>query len=82
MIFVNKTAFQSEEFNIGFDNIVDAHVTITGDGPVSIEQLGEDAVWRTFPETTFTETGAYIVSLRGAKTRINITGGTTVEFRV
>lgn len=80
MIFSNKTGFLSPEFNIGNEAIVEARVSITGPGPVVIEQQSEDNVWRTFPDLTFTETGAYIVFLKGAKTRISITGATTVEF--
>lgn len=82
MIFSDKTGFLSPEFNIGNEAIVEAHVTITGPGPVYIEQKGEDGVWRTFPEMTFTESAAYIMSLRGAPTRIYIDGVTTVEFNV
>ena len=80
MIFKDKTDYTSDAFNIGFNALVDCRLTITGNGPVSIEQLGEDNLWRAFPETTFHGPGAYIVSLRGAPTRIIIDGNTTVEF--
>lgn len=80
MIFVNKSAFTSEVFNIGLGAFLDCYLAISGSGTVTIEQLGGDGVWRSYPETTFTGSGAYIVSLRGADTRIKITDSTTVEF--
>lgn len=81
MIYINKSSFTSKPLNIGPAAVVDCHLAITGPGPVTIEQLGEDLVWRSFPETLFLGSGAYVVSLRGAPTRFLIDGETTVEFK-
>ncbi|MGY2256441.1 hypothetical protein [Pseudomonas reactans] len=86
MIFMNKTNFTSDPFTsfavekgrVGRE----LYLTITGLGPVAVEMLQEDGVWRSFPESTFTGPGAYILEVAPTQVRVVISGGpTTVEVR-
>jgi hypothetical protein len=80
MLFANETSFTSSAYHNKRANAVDLYLTVTGPGPVAIEQLGEDDTWRSFPETTFDGPIAQIVTVRPGKWRVVISGGpTTVE---
>lgn len=86
MIFVNKTNFTSDPFTsfavekgrVGRE----LYLTIAGPGPVAIEMLQGDGVWRSFPESKFTGPAARILEVGPVQIRVVITGGpTTVEVR-
>ena len=80
MIFENKTSFTSSEFVNTQSQITEKYLVIDGPGPVAIEQKGEDGVWRSVPELTFTGSQAIIFSIKAGPWRVAITGGpTTVE---
>lgn len=82
MIFENKTSFTSEPVENAHEPILELYVTITGPGPVAIEQLEEDGTWRTFPELTFDGPKAVIATVKRGYWRVSVTGGpTTVEVR-
>ena len=81
MLFLNKTNFTSEPINNNKEVIVEKYLIIDGPGPVSIEQLGSDDVWRTVPELVFEESQAQIFSIKRGYWRVVISGGpTTVEI--
>lgn len=75
MIFPNKTTFTSDAITVAnFQR--DAVLTITGPGPVAVEMLQEDGVWRSFPETTFTGPAAKVLTLPAGSIRIAIAAAT------
>lgn len=84
MIFKDQLNFvQAPPFTNDRLAFRDVFLTITGAGTVSIEFLEEDGVWRSFPETTFTGSGAHIVVVKRGDWRIRIAAAsaTTVEIR-
>lgn len=82
MIYPDKTDFTSDPFAIEMQPRLEVMVTVTGPGPVAIEMLQQDSVWRSFPETTFGGSTAQILTLLRGKYRVVISGGpTTVEVR-
>lgn len=84
MIFKDKTAFTSGAYDMPTSGQVsaDAYITVTGPGPVYIEQLEEDGVWRSFPESTFSGPTAQLVSIKRGRFRVRIdaSAATTVEI--
>lgn len=84
MQFKDKTAFTSQPIKIDFSPITEVYLTVTGPGPVALEQLEEDGIWRSFPETTFYGPTAQRVSLKRGQFRVAVTATepTTVEVRI
>lgn len=82
-IFKDKTAFTSDPYDMPTDGgaFAELWVAVTGAGPVYIDVLGKDNVWRAYPETTFTATGANRVSVKRGKFRVRVAAAvaTTVE---
>lgn len=82
MIYPDKTVFTSDPFSIELCPRAEVMVTVFGPGPVAIEVLQDDDVWRQFPELTFKGSTAQILTLFPGEYRVVITGGpTTVEVR-
>ena len=78
-LFVPSTSsFTSEEQKNNANGILDLHITITGPGPVTIEQKQKDDVWRSFPETTFSGPQAVILSISKDPWRVVVSGGPTI----
>ena len=82
MIFVNQTSFTSPAFRLDDRLLKEVFVGITGPGPVSIEQLGEDLVWRSYPESTLSGPTAQIVTLRAGSWRVVISAATPTTVEV
>lgn len=80
-IYIDKTTFTGPSLDATSQSPDQLYLTITGPGPVAVEQRGEDGVWRSFPQTTFSGTQAQIVTIRRGMYRIVITAAaaTTVE---
>lgn len=76
MLFKDKTAFTSDPITLRYRTVVEAYVTVTGVATVVIEQLEEDGVWRSFPETTFVGPTAQRVDLKRGDCRVKVTSGT------
>lgn len=53
----------------------DLWVGITGTGSVNIEFLGDDGVWRFYPQSTFTAPIAQVVTMKSGKYRFKANGG-------
>lgn len=82
MIINDKSSFTSEPFSIEQRASLDMCLAITGPGPVALERLGEDRVWRGFPELTFSGPTIQTLELPRGQYRVVISGGpTTVEVR-
>lgn len=79
--YLNQTSFTGAA--IPLDSVSgEVSLFVSGTGPVSIERLCADGVWRGFPDLQFTGAVAKILSLRNATYRVVITGGpTTVELQ-
>lgn len=84
VIYPSKTVFTGEPLSVELAATADCYLTITGPGPVAIEQLELDGAWRSFPETEFSGPTAQIVTLKGGQFRVVVdaTEPTTVEVRV
>lgn len=84
MQFKDKTTFTSDAIPLQYQAITEAYITITGPGPVALEQLEEDGIWRSFPETTFYGPTAQVVTLKRGQFRVAVTATepTTVEVRI
>ena len=82
-IFNNKTAFTSEEYYLESQNspALGLWIGVTGAGPVYIEVKGNDGVWRTYPELTFTSTTAQLINLKRGWVRFRFAAeaATTLE---
>lgn len=85
-IFKDKTAYTSPEYSMPTSGgpFAEMWVAVTGNGPVYIDLKGEDGVWRTFPECTFTGTTAQRIAVRRGRFRVRIAASvaTTVEISV
>ena len=82
MQFLNQTNFTSSPIQLSSER-PEISLFVFGPGPVSIERLCEDAVWRAYPELQFTGSTARVLTLRNATYRVVITGGpTTVELQL
>jgi hypothetical protein len=76
-IYVNQSSFTSPAHDLFDQRLKDVYLTITGPGPVALEQLGEDGVWRSFPSTRFSGDGAHVITCKRGQIRVVITGGPT-----
>ena len=65
-IFNNKTTFTSEEYypDSQTSPALGLWVGVTGAGPVYVDVKGNDGVWRTYPELTFTTTTAQLINVK------------------
>lgn len=81
-VIKDKTAFTSEPYVMSSNDPI--WVGVTGAGPVYIEVKGEDGVWRTYPELTFSGTTAQLVTLKKGLVRFRFaaSAATTLEFSV
>lgn len=48
---------------------------VSGTGSVAIEFMGEDGVFRSYPQGTFTSPAANMVMMKAGQYRFNVTGG-------
>lgn len=53
----------------------DMFLGVSGTGSVTIEYLGEDQVWRSWPQSVFTAPVAQIVTMKNSPYRFKVTGG-------
>ena len=83
MLITDQTSYTSDAINQHSQAIAELYVTITGPGPVYIEQQSADGSWAAYPETTFEGDQAKIVAIRRGQYRVRIdaTAATTVEIR-
>ena len=82
-IFKDKTVFTSEEYYLESQNspALGLWIGVTGAGPVYVDIKGNDGVWRTYPELTFTATTAQIINLKRGyiRFRFGAAAATTLE---
>lgn len=82
-IFNDKTAFTSEEYYLESQNspALGLWIGVTGAGPVYVDIKGNDGVWRTYPELTFTATTAQLINLKRGyiRFRFDAAAATTLE---
>ncbi|MEG0346521.1 MAG: hypothetical protein RR605_00565 [Acinetobacter sp.] len=82
-IFNDKTTFTSEEYYLESQNspALGLWIGVTGAGPVYVDIKGNDDVWRTYPELTFTATTAQLINLKRGhiRFRFNAAAATTLE---
>ena len=82
MIDVNKTNFTGNEFTIGLPN-KKIGLFFSGAGSLAIQAKGEDGVWRSFTDLTFSPGAAQQLSLPVGTYRPVLTGGPgTIEVRL
>lgn len=84
MQFKDKTTFTSDPIRVTGDLTVDVFLTVTGPGPVALQMLEEDGVYRAFPETTFSGNTAQVVRVKSGAFKVDIQAATatTVEVRL
>lgn len=80
-IFAEKTAFTSDAIDASSQAVTGAYLTVTGPGPVYIDQL-HNGQYTAFPESTFNGPTAQRVDLRRGpiKVRVAAATATTVEL--
>lgn len=80
-IFADKTAFTSDPISVPSQAATTAYLTITGPGPVYIDQL-HNGQYTAFPESTFTGPAAQRIDLRRGSIRVRVDAATatTVEL--
>ncbi|HEY6612753.1 MAG TPA: hypothetical protein VIZ86_16690 [Pseudomonas sp.] len=83
-IFVNKTAFESPEFSmpVGGSPHADMWVGVTGPGPVYIDVLGKDGVWRTYPEFTINGPSAQLLNVKRGRFKVRVAAATPTTVEV
>lgn len=82
MLIVNQTSFTSDPVPVSVNGLLDLHISITGPGPVAIEQKDEGGTYRSYPETTFTGPAAKVLTIGRGDWRVVISGGpTTVQVQ-
>lgn len=80
MIIKEQNNFTSDPIPFRDDGLRKVFIGVTGPGPVALELLCDDKVWRSYPETTFTGPVAKVVTLPSGSWRVKVTGGpTTVQ---
>lgn len=48
---------------------------VSGTGSVAIEFMGDDGIFRSYPQGTFTSPAANVVMMKAGQYRFNVTGG-------
>lgn len=81
MIYKNLTNTTTND--ISSERKQDIWLGISGTGTVAIEFFGEDGIYHTFPQATFTAPTAQVVTVPARKYRFKVTGGPlTIEASV
>lgn len=79
MIFKNLTNVTTQPINSGY--MQDLFVGVSGSGTATMEFLGDDAVWRSYPQSVFTAPTAQKVYIRNCQYRFVVAGGPlTIEI--
>lgn len=83
-IFNDKTVFTSEEYYLESQNspALGLWIGVTGAGPVYVDIKGNDDVWRTYPELTFTATTAQIINLKRGYIRFRFAAAAATTLEV
>ena len=83
-IFNDKTAFTSEEYYVEnqASPALGLWIGVTGAGPVYVDIKGNDDVWRTYPELTFTATTAQLINLKRGWVRFRFVAAVATTLEV
>ena len=83
-IYNDKTAFTSEEIFVESQTspALGLWVGVTGAGPVYVDIKGNDDVWRTYPELTFTTTTAQLINLKRGWVRFRFAAAAATTLEV
>lgn len=83
-IFNDKTAFTSEEYYLESQTspALGLWIGVTGAGPVYVDIKGNDDVWRTYPELTFTTTTAQLINLKRGYVRFRFAAAAATTLEV
>ena len=83
-IFNDKTTFTSEEYYLDNQSFpaLGLWVGVTGAGPVYVDLKGNDGVWRTYPELTFTTTTARLINVKRGWVRFRFAAAAATTLEV
>lgn len=83
-IFNGKTTFTSEEYYLDSQTspALGLWVGVTGAGPVYVDVKGNDGVWRTYPELTFTTTTAQLINVKRGWVRFRFAAAAATTLEV
>lgn len=81
MIYIDKTSYTSDPIEIGKNGTSYIWFSCTG-GTVEIQIQEEDAEWRSYPETTFTEATAKMVAVPQGYIRVVVDAASPVTVSV